>query len=145
MSKTISNQDDVIDSRDVIERIEELESEIQDACDAYNEKHNTELDTEAFLDCEDADEPDQDDIDEYRALKKLEEEASSSPDWPYGETLIRESYFQDYAEELAEDCGMVPKNLGWPCDFIDWAAAADALKQDYYEVDFAGETYYIRA
>ena len=58
-------------------------------------------------------------------MKSLEEEASCSPDWAYGETLIHDSYFEDYAQELTEDCGMISENKHWPNNCIDWKKAAD--------------------
>ena len=40
---------------------------------------------------------------------------------------------------------LVNADAAWPANHIDWEAAADALLIDYTEVDFAGETYYIRS
>jgi hypothetical protein len=57
--------------------------------------------------------------------------------------FISDTTFEEYAIELAEDIG--PKMDGWPYDYIDWERAADALKQDFYNVDFEGETYWYRA
>ena len=145
MSREIDNSQDIIDSRDVIKRIEELESELQDSCEEYNEENGTSYDLEAFLDLEDPDEMVGYDAEELKSLRKLAEEGEASPDWNYGETLIRESYFRDYAEELAEEIGAMPKDLKWPCNHIDWDAACDELKHDYLEVDFDGVTYFIRA
>jgi hypothetical protein len=59
--------------------------------------------------------------------------------------LIREDYFTEYAQELAEDIGAVPREIGWPLYHIDWEAAADALKRDYMTVEFLGQTYYVQA
>jgi hypothetical protein len=59
--------------------------------------------------------------------------------------LIPESEFTDYARELAEDCGMVATDGGWPGRHIDWQAAADELRQDYTEYDYNGESCYTRA
>ena len=122
-----TNTDDMIDSRDVIARIEELETDIEIAVEVN--------------------EPDmvEDEYHELKQLKALAEEASDSPDWPYGETLIRDSYFQDYAQELAEDCCELPNSDQWPARCIDWEQAADELKQDYMSVDFDGIDYWIRA
>ena len=118
MNREINNTDDVIDSRDVIARIDELEA---------------------------IENPNMDDADELVTLKALADEASQyAADWEYGETLIRDSYFRDYAEELADDIGAVSKDATWPNNFIDWEAAADALKQDYTSVEFDGVTYWIR-
>lgn len=65
-------------------------------------------------------------------------------DW-YPVTLIRESYFTDYAEELAEDMhGKAIAAAVWPFDCIDWEQAARNLQQDYSECEFNGVTYYYR-
>lgn len=58
--------------------------------------------------------------------------------------LIRYSYFQDYAQELAEDCGMVNKNATWPNNCIDWELAARELRHDYSSVEIDGVTYWTR-
>lgn len=82
---------------------------------------------------------------EYLALKALADEASGyAADWTHGETLIRDSYFKEYAQELAEDCGMVNANATWPNSCIDWNQAARELQMDYTTVDFDGVTYWIR-
>jgi hypothetical protein len=62
--------------------------------------------------------------------------------YPVG--LIRDSYFEDHARELAEDCGMIQDDAKWPCNCIDWEEAARQLKQDYSSVDFAGTEYWYR-
>lgn len=125
----ISNTDDVIDSRDVIKRIEELESE-----------------REALT--EDSPELAQWDDDygpELKVLKRLAEQGEGyAPDWHHGETLVRDSYFTEYAEQLADDIGAVDRNARWPICHIDWEAAAEALKQDYASVDYDGITYWVR-
>lgn len=127
----ITNDQNVIDSRDIIARIKYLEGEKETASQE-----------EGF------DEDLYDDTDEGSELKMLlvlQDEASSSSDWTYGETLIRDTYFEEYAQELAEDCGMIDRNAKWPVYHIDWEAAAETLKQDYMSVDFAGVDYWIRA
>lgn len=118
MAREITNYDDTIDSRDVIERIEELE---------------------------DLDERDEDEEEELRDLKALAKEAEGSPDWEHGEQLIRDSYFKEYAEELAEDIGAVDRDAKWPMNCIDWEQAARELKQDYFSVEFGGIDYWIRS
>jgi hypothetical protein len=128
MTKCIDNTEDVIDSRDVISRIEELQGE-----------------REAITDQADLDDWDGDNGDELDALKALAEEASGSPDWNHGETLIRDSYFKTYAQELAEDCCEVPKDLAWPYTCIDWDQACRELQMDYTSVDFDGVDYWIRS
>ena len=64
--------------------------------------------------------------------------------WIHGETLINDSYFEKYAQDLAEDLGMDP-NQSWPYSCVDWEKAARELQSDYSTVDFDGETYWIRS
>ena len=126
----MNNSDDLIDSRDVIARIEELQDEI-------NEESVQDLGDPAYTPIEN---------DELTALTALADEASGSPDWEFGETLIRDSYFAEYAEDFAHECGLVNTQASdWPNNYIDWERAAEELQVDYFEVDFDGETYWIRA
>lgn len=121
MSTEPSNSDDLIDSRDVIETIRALESLREEYGD------------------------DEIDVDYLEALKALQAEAEPyAADWQYGETLIRDSYFQTYAMEFADDIGAVDLKAGWPNSCIDWERAADELKMDYTEVSFDGVDYWIR-
>lgn len=62
----------------------------------------------------------------------------------YPVTLIRDSYFRDYAQELAEDCGFIPEGSRWPCTCIDWEQAAHELRMDYSSVEYDGVTYWYR-
>ncbi len=113
----ITNTQDYIDSRDIAERIDYLESLEEDI----------------------------DEIDkvELELLKSLEEEAATS-EWSFGVTLIRESYFEEYAEELASDIGAISSDDTWPLNHINWEAAANELLIDYSQIDFDGVTYYFR-
>ena len=134
--RTISNTDDVIDSRDVIERIEELTTECADWISG-------ETDGERTRDLWAAEFPDE--STELVALEALQADAEGySGDWKYGAQLVRDSYFKDHAQELAEDCGMIPSGLSWPCTCIDWDQAARELQMDYTSVEFAGVTYWVR-
>ena len=58
--------------------------------------------------------------------------------------FIDEDYFEDYARELAYDIGAISNDVEWPNTFIDWEAAADALRQDYTEVEFEGNNFLVR-
>jgi hypothetical protein len=145
-STEISNSQDVIDSRDIIARIKELESDLESAYDEATEAYQdgAKLTFDDWLDHEITEEC-ADDAKEYQNLKALQEEAAGySEDWKDGSTLIRDSYFEDYAREMAEDIGAIGKDLQWPLMHIDWEAAADALKQDYTSVDFDGVEYWVR-
>jgi len=150
------NTDDIIDSRDVIARIEELESEREALAEAAHEacsELREEADEDRMADLAETAEKAQDELtgwdedegQELAALKALADDADGyCSDWAHGATLIRDSYFTEYAEELAGDIGAIDANAGWPARHIDWEAAADELKQDYTSVDFDGETYWMR-
>ena len=118
MTTEITNSQDIIDSRDIIARIADLE---------------------------DDEDLDVSEVDELEALKALAEECDEYGDWKLGVALINDSYFTQYAEELADSIGAIDSNANWPLDHIDWDSAADALKLDYVEVDFDDATYYMRA
>lgn len=125
-TRPITNYDNVIDSRDVIARIAELSEWEGEDVSNMNEL-------------------DDDERTELAALRRLAEEGEGLADWRYGETLIRDSYFTEWAQEYAEDNGAIPEANIWPGSYIDWEAAADALKMDYTSVDFDGVTYWGRS
>jgi hypothetical protein len=118
----IKNTQDVIDSRDIIERIEYLEG-----LESSNEIEDYELE-------------------ELNSLKKFAEEGKdNAEDWEYGAFFIRDGYFTEYAQELCEDIGELPKDLpSYISCHIDWDGVADDLKVDYNYVDFGDETYWVR-
>ena len=170
-----SNGDDVIDSRDIEERIDELDSEQQALIDEYTEAKEESDDEDsnpsgeaterlcnainalsdywAFCPAEvddgvnSIDDP-KDSFhgnEELHELKKFRDEMQPyCEDWHHGTTLIADSYFAEYAEELANDIGAINKDAGWPLSFIDWDAAAEALKADYTSREFDGVTYWAR-
>jgi hypothetical protein len=140
MTREISNSDDVIDSRDVIERIEELEEQLAALSEedrAKDKAHPTAATTQVSdeyhdLHCE------------LTTLKALAEEAEGyAPDWRHGASLIRDSYFKDYAEELIKDIGDLPRELPHYIA-IDWKKTAENIKVDYTSVEYDGVTYWVR-
>ena len=133
---TVNNTHDILDSRDVISRIDEL-TEMRDEWIEWQVGENTREDTPDPFGKEEQDELDM--------LVDLADEASAyAADWEYGKTLIHGSYFKEYAQELAEDCGMIDADATWPARCIDWDQAAEELKQDYTSVDYGGVEYWIR-
>jgi hypothetical protein len=129
MTTTVDNYQDVLDSRDIEERISTLE-ELRDAA------------AEGSMDPMEENESE-----ELAALIELRDEAQGySEDWKYGSTLIRDSYFQTYAQELADDIGATNSEAAqsWPLTCIDWEQAARELQQDYTSVEFDGVTYWVR-
>lgn len=120
--------EDVFDSRDLIERIADLESELADAHDD-NETDDV-LDMRA----------------ELATLQAFAEEARGYvPDFIYGESFISEDYFTTYAQDYADEVGAIDSRASWPLTFIDWPAAAAALQQDYTSFDLDGVTFWARS
>lgn len=126
---------DIIDVRDIIARIEALENDIADLLE-----YSTEADPQW-----------REYNDELQALLKIMAELETvgggdeqwRGDW-YPITLIADSYFKEYAQELAEDCGMINDNASWPNNCIDWDKAARELRMDYTPVTINGFTYWTR-
>lgn len=131
----ISNTDDVIDVRDITERVEQLE-------DMAHEVDATTADFD-----EDEQEQQCEELAQLNALLGDLRGNGGDHDWRgdwYPLTLIRESHFEDYAQEFADDIGAVNTEAGWPNNHIDWRAAANELLIDYSSVEFDGVTYYYR-
>lgn len=156
----ITNTQDLIDSRDIIARIEELETDQEMLADEITETienleasegavaemaagRELEKARNALLDFNEENEA------ELDALQTLANEADGSPDWQHGETLIRYDYFADYIKDLIEDCYEMPKEMdsgAWPYRHMemDYDGAANEAEQDYLTVDFDGVDYLIR-
>lgn len=133
-----TNMDDVIDSRDVIEAIEELEAEQEDLKGEWDGV--SELDAPAdFLAWE---REHGEELDKLREFAKAGED--SAEDWEHGATLIRDSYFKTYAMEFADDIGAIDANAKWPLSCIDWDQAARELRMGYTSIEFDGVTYWTR-
>jgi hypothetical protein len=108
--------EDIIDSRDLIAALAELEQMAEDG-----EEYDADL---------------------LAAIRELAD--AGIEDWQYGATFVADSYFVEYAKELAEDTGAIGKNLEWPLYCIDWEYAANVLQHDYTAYDFLGVTYWVR-
>jgi hypothetical protein len=154
-----------IDSRDLVNRFEELESEredleseVEEAKDAVQDAYHAreELDTaeteaahHAAMSAENEARKaladwDIENAGEFDTLRSINEEGQNvAADWSHGATLIRDDYFTDYARELVSDIGGMPREIP---DYIviDWEATADNLKADYTTVTIEGTDYYVR-
>ena len=119
---------DIIDVRDIIARVEDLRDECDDTSALNTPEARQDLkDLESLLE----------------DLQGLGGDEQFEGEW-YPVTLIRDSYFTAYAQELAEDIGAVDANAKWPNNCIDWEFAAKELKYDYSGVDINGTTYWTR-
>jgi hypothetical protein len=130
MSKIEAGQE-VIDSREIVERIDELK-------DAREDMEPAEWETS-------------EEAKELIALEILAEQGEQeSSDWIHGETLIHRRYWVDFTAETIHDCYEMPKEWGsgkWPFRHmtIDYEAAAKELEHDYSSIDFDGHEYLIRS
>ena len=126
----ITSSADIIDVRDVIARVEALEATLppSDESDGLDNDERLELATLIAL------------LDDLRGNGGDEQYQG---DW-YPITLIADSYFADYAQELAEECGDLDREMRWPFTCIDWEKAARELQMDYTTTDFDGETFWYR-
>ena len=164
----ISNNDNTIDSRDVIERIERLEEEREPLQEAVDEAKTAIKDLEEervhYKDADDLadiqkrlDEAkedlktqeqeleewdESDEAEELKALQDFAEVCSDNREWKHGMTLINHSHFEDYARELAKDIGAISGEEKWPCTCIDWEQAAEELRIDYTEYVFGDVPFY---
>src|ERR1700686_110024 len=159
----IDNGMSIIDSRDVISYIEELteerevlESALANAEDTLTDAQDdtSALDKSEIEDLKDAvrcaeealaDWDDSDSGTHLTALRLLDSEGrDASSDWLNGVSLIRDEYFEEYAQQFAEDIGEVnSRNDTWPLNCIDWKLAAEQLQQDYTSINFDNQIYWI--
>lgn len=154
----IDNSEDYLDVRDIIERFEELESELETAHEEAIEEDadppcNLTFDEWVEAVRKDAGPAHQhelwDEVREYQLLKELLDDLKGYGgdhqwlgDW-YPVTLIRHTYFVESMQEMVEECFLGGKELP---DFIeiDWDKTAENLRQDYNSVDFDGVEYWYR-
>lgn len=152
MSHSISNSDDIIDSRDVESRIDDLNDELKDGykeyCGDVGEDESP-LSFNAWLAAQEDDsshaiQTHSDEAEEYRLLNELRDDVGH-PEWTHGLTLINDDHFTEYAKQLADDIGAINRESRWPNTCIDWEQAAQELQMDYSSVDFDGTTYHYRS
>lgn len=116
--------DDILDTRELETKIEELREEIEDTSDVEDRQDLEEKLTD---------------------LLTLRESVNDTFDssWDDGMTLIADSHFEEYAEQTAKDTGLINgETEGWPFRCIDWSEAAEELKNDYEEFTLDGVIYW---
>lgn len=125
---------DRLDSRDLCDELAALEGTLPDGVTTETPWRDLPADV------------DTDDLQRIRDIRALFDEITGyAGDRPEdGIFLIREDAWEDYARELAEDCGMIPDGLNWPLTCIDWEQAARELAMDYTTVTFDGADWYYR-
>lgn len=164
MSRDFDNNDDVLDVRDIIERIEELENG-RDKFQEENKLPDLDL-TEKY------DSPEYDKFFGKMSQKKIQKLLKKWDEWEnltefknlvnflsdfcgyggdeqwrgdrYPGTLVRDSYWVDFCKEEVEDLGYIAKDFPWWIE-IDWEQTSENMKQDYYTSgEFDGVTYWGR-
>ncbi len=128
---------DQFDIRDMIARVEELESEIENIDDMPEGdlmKNTVEGDNMRQ---------------ELQFLSDFLEEVKGAGgdeqwrgDW-YPVGFIRDSYFTEYAMDMLKDCGELPQDIPHYIA-IDEEKTAENIQSDYSSVDFNGDTYWYR-
>ena len=118
---TLYSNLDTVDTRDIIDRIDTLQSLIR----GYINKAD-------FLRYSD----------EYDELCTIRDEIDSSADSSCkdGITLIRHSHFEEHMDEIIADCYALPLLPSFMNVTVDYVA----VMQDYSEVEINGATYYFR-
>jgi hypothetical protein len=115
MAKSIDNSEDILDSRNIQERIDELseveESELEDY-----------------------------ELEELNNLIGIKDGIGDNENWEFGITFIRDSYFEEDSEEFAYDCMGIER--GGMTQYVDWGRFAGDRKNDFQSIDFDGETYW---
>ena len=137
VESTVDLSADVIDVRDIIARVLELRAER----DEYNEKMGSPDAWDGVPDGEPEELAMLEGILSALAGYGRDEEFEGDL---YPVQLLAESYFQEYSQDLAEDCGMVDTNASWPMNCIDWEQAARELQMDYSSIEIRGSTYWYR-
>lgn len=114
MKDSIDNREDLLDSRDIQERINDLEG---------------------FENREDWEQKELDN------LLKIKDQIGDDESWSFGITFIRDAYFEEDSEEFAYDCLGIERD-GTMANYIDWERFAEDRKIDFQAIDFDGETYW---
>lgn len=135
-NKIPDNTYDIIDSREVLKAIEFLED---DAEGIWNDQYPQLVPLLEWTRTE------YDYATELNQLMEFSVDASEVEDWAYGAIFVRDSHFVDYAKQYASDIGAIDVAADWPHTFIDWAAAAQELKDGYTSYEFDGVTYWARS
>ena len=135
----------MIDTRDLVEKREELQTNL---VDSFNDYFDTEIedfdelikyiDDSENEDVQEWKEDNSDDFDHIEEIDELEEEIS---EFSFGEKLIPEDDFTESCKDMV-DLGNVP---GFIKDNIDWEGVASYLEVDYINVTYQGESYLVRS
>jgi hypothetical protein len=145
--QSLDNTQDILDIRDLIERIEELTAERDDLREAVKVSDRVEDEAKALSALQDWEDEDAGELKEMVDFVEQFRGYGGDHQWDgswFPVTFIRDSYFEEYAEEMARDIGAISSEYQWPQSHIDWEAAAEALQIDYTSGEYDGVTYWAR-
>lgn len=116
----ISATDDMIDSRNVNERFDEL---------SYADDHD-------FID--------DDEKAELKALAGLMLIGIDMEEWDSGVVLVHSTYFVDYVKSLKEETEpeVFDAMPDWVKANLDWDGIAEDMRSDFTVIEWQGETFY---
>lgn len=140
ITQTSINMEDIIDTRDLNDKLEELlsdQEDVQSELDLLSSDTEDEVELSEIESLEEQIKNLQDEIDILEDLK------SEIPEFENGEQMIKDSYFVDAMKELCEDIGDVSSDLPFYI-VIDWETTAENLKVDYSSCEYNGEIYWFR-
>ena len=139
----------MIDTRDLAEKREELQTGLVDDFNLTFEKEIEDFDelTEIVDNSEDEDiqEWKEDNSDDFDHIEEIDYIEYTVSEFSFGETLIPEDDFTEYCEYMAEDCYDLRDVPGFIKDNIDWEGVASDLSLDYTNVTYQGKSYLVRA
>ena len=139
----------MIDTRDLVEKREELQTNL---VDSFNEYFDTEIgDFDELI--KHIDNSDNKDVEEWRddkvydfehidEINELEDEIS---EFSFGEILILEDDFIEYCEDMVADCYYLTNVPSFIKNNINWEGVASDLSVDYTNVTYQGVSYLVRA
>lgn len=134
----VCNTEDILDTRTIMARVEYLEAARETFAKAYD-------DETGHAEWQSQHDDDARELEQLCALLDDLKGNGGDEQWRgawYPITLVRDTYFEDYARDLASDMGAIKEDTRWPANHIDWPAAAEELKNDYQQFAFDGVTYW---
>lgn len=150
----ITNNENILDSRDIQDRYDSLTQEIEDAFfDAGRESFDflsawekSEYKTDGLLGIlVSRNALDECVIDEWKTIRRtFIDNMSDFYEWDAGMTFLRDSYMdKDWAEEEVKELGLIPKDLDYLIRYnINFQGILEDLQQGYNYVDFDGVKYW---
>jgi hypothetical protein len=158
--------DNMIDSRDLINRLDELQDAydqiqeeadrldlvlrdaktcLEDVNDFPEERLQLEDDLQEAQEEYDAYDlkklqADFEDLEELEELKRVDAECDGG-DWRYGTTLVSRYGWEEYCDDMIQECENLPKDLPY---FVKIVIDYDAMEQDYSSVMLDGYEYLYR-